>query len=482
MLPTEDLPQLVPDQVHGQIPAQIGRYRILGCLGVGGMGAVYKAHDPQLNRIVAVKLPRFDGRTDHVAARFQREARAAASVRHPHVCPIYDVGEHEGQPYVVMAYIEGESLAAYLVRQIHYQESPQSVDLIRQVLNALEAVHDHGIVHRDLKPSNILLDAQRRAILTDFGLARPAGEGEGLTSEGIVVGTPAYMAPEQAAGQIDKIGPWTDLYSLGVILYQMLTGRLPFEGPALKVMAQIVHESPPRPSSLQSALDPALDALILKAMAREPHDRFQSAHEFRETLARCCSNSLPGIQLPSDPPGDATRSSTSVLRPEPRTPEQSLAKKPRAYRVKALFVVVIFAVVVSGIALYRLGFFPGSAMQAPSQPIKNPAVTRENYAKIKQDMDLWDVTSIMGPGEVAEVVESKRQRYFKYERGTISVDDEGNPLSNDAARDLGKKVGEGSFVTPTVKKMVWRSGDKAIHVTFVDDKVAKRKEENLFRE
>jgi hypothetical protein len=293
MLPAHDKTLSASDQAEAPIPAQIGRYRILGRLGAGGMGTVYKAQDPQLNRIVALKLPRFDGPTQGLALRvqrFQREARAAAGIRHPSVCPIYDVGEHEGQPYVVMAYIEGESLAAHLARLGRYQDPRQAVDLVRQLLDALEAIHDHGIIHRDLKPGNILLDAAGRAIVTDFGLARPTDEGEGLTSEGVVVGTPAYMAPEQASGQPQAVGPWTDLYSLGVILYQMLTGRLPFEGPALKVMAQIVHESPPPPASLRPDLDPAVEAILRKAMARAPQERYQSAHQFREALARLASN------------------------------------------------------------------------------------------------------------------------------------------------------------------------------------------------
>src|SRR5262249_36535156 len=155
--------------------------------------------------------------------RFRREARAAAQVWHPHVCPIFDVGEHEGQPFVVMACVEGQSLAKRLGENGRYEDVREAVAGGRPILGAPEALHSHGIIHRDLKPGNILIEPGGRAILTDFGLARPEGDAEHLTSEGAIVGTPAYMAPEQAAGQSERIGPWTDLYSLGVVLYRMLT-------------------------------------------------------------------------------------------------------------------------------------------------------------------------------------------------------------------------------------------------------------------
>src|SRR5439155_9225080 len=203
MRTTSDEPQSVPDQVDTS-PQTIGRYLILARLGAGGMGAVYKARDPQLDRVVAVKLPRIDAppqERPRRVQRFLREARAAAQVWHPHVCPIYDVGECDGQPYVVMAYVEGQSLADHLKQKGRYEDVGQAVALVRQILDALEAVHGRGIVHRDLKPGNIMIDAAGRAVLTDFGLARPEADAEPLTSEGVVVGTPAYMAPEQAAGR-----------------------------------------------------------------------------------------------------------------------------------------------------------------------------------------------------------------------------------------------------------------------------------------
>src|SRR5439155_9686148 len=167
------------------------------------------------------KVPRCDRRPEDWPAwrqRFLREARAAAAVRHPHVCPIHDVGEHDGVPFVVLERVDGHSLAEELGRRGRYDNPVEAVRLVRQVADALAAVHAHGVVHRDLKPGNVLLDGARRAVLTDFGLARPENDAERLTADGTLLGTPAYMAPEQAAGQSDRVGPWTDVYSLGVVL------------------------------------------------------------------------------------------------------------------------------------------------------------------------------------------------------------------------------------------------------------------------
>ena len=269
-------------------PDHVGRYRLLESIGVGGMGAVYRAEDPQLSRVVAVKFPRLDTPSqEHGRAvqRFLREARAAARVRHPHICPIYDVGEEGGWPYVVMALVEGPSLAQRLSHG-RYDDLQAAAALAGQVAEALAAVHSCGIVHRDLKPANILLDADGRAMLTDFGLAYPSDDAEHLTAAGVVVGTPAYMAPEQASGESSRVGPAADLYSLGVVLYQMVAGRLPYEGPRMGVLARILSEAPRPPSHFRPALDRGLEAVILRAMARRPEDRFPNGLAFAEALRR----------------------------------------------------------------------------------------------------------------------------------------------------------------------------------------------------
>jgi WD40 repeat protein/tRNA A-37 threonylcarbamoyl transferase component Bud32 len=278
----------VPGPERTGLPERIGRYRILKQLGEGGMGTVYQAHDPELERIVAVKVPKIDVAGEQLVKRVQRflrEARVAARVRHANVCPIHDVGEHEGRPYVVMAYVDGHSLDDSLrTEPQRYADPIEAARLVRQVADALEAVHRHNIIHRDLKPGNILIDRDGRALLTDFGLARLAEDAEHLSGYGILVGTPAYMSPEQAAGDPHVMGPWSDVYSLGVVLYRLVTGRVPFQGTAARVLRMIGNELPPAPTRLRPDLDPALEVIVLGAMAIRPEQRYQSAAEFGAAL------------------------------------------------------------------------------------------------------------------------------------------------------------------------------------------------------
>jgi tRNA A-37 threonylcarbamoyl transferase component Bud32 len=269
------------------LPEVIGRYLILSKVGIGAMGTVFQAHDPQLDRLVAVKVPRMDKPPHDREAfteRFLREARHAASVRHPHICPIYDAGQHDGQPYVVMAYVDGEPLDFRISRIGRFDDARQAVRLVIQVAQALAAVHSHQIIHRDLKPANILLDRSGQALLTDFGLAREIEDGKKLTVDGIVVGTPSYMSPEQATGQNSDLGPSADLYSLGIVLYEMLTGKLPFRGSVCEVLRKIVVELPASPLEHRPNLDPRLAELVLKAIAKHADDRFPSAGSFADAL------------------------------------------------------------------------------------------------------------------------------------------------------------------------------------------------------
>src|SRR5262249_51568392 len=214
--------------------------------------------------------------------RFLREARAAARVRHPHVCTIHDVGEHDGLPYVVMDYIGGGTLAD-LVQGGKRMLPEKAADLIRRVADALAAVHAQGITHRDLKPSNILLDVEGTPYLTDFGLARSEVVEKPLTQEGAVVGTAEYMAPEQAAGK--QVGPASDLYSLGLILFRLLTGQLPHAGSPTSVLLHKQTSAPaPAVISVAPDIDPRLAAIVDRALAHEPSARFPDARTLADAL------------------------------------------------------------------------------------------------------------------------------------------------------------------------------------------------------
>jgi predicted Ser/Thr protein kinase len=297
--------EAAPGRLPEKLPAPFGRYELLKLLGQGGMGAVYLARDTQLDRLVALKVPFFTA-TDgpHVLERFLREARAAATLHHANVCPVYDVGQIDGTHYLTMAYIEGRSLAEVLRGNKKAAAPRQAAALVRKLALALEQAHRKNVIHRDLKPGNIMLAKGGEPIIMDFGLARRGESGDArLTQQGSILGTPAYMAPEQAKGAIDQMGPSCDIYSLGVILYELLTGRLPFNGDTFTVLAQLLVDDPPPPSSHQPDIDNRMEAICLKAMAKKPADRYASMAEFAADLTDYLKSSdrtlPPGAPLPS---------------------------------------------------------------------------------------------------------------------------------------------------------------------------------------
>jgi serine/threonine protein kinase len=265
------------------VPERFGRYRIVKTLGSGGMARVYLAHDTQLDRQVALKIPHFAAESGpEVLERFYREGRAAATLSHPNLCPVYDLGEVSGVPYLAMAYVEGKPLSASIRAGLGQQAVAR---LVRKLALAMAEAHEHGVVHRDLKPSNVMLNQRGEPIIMDFGLARRAGqESVRLTQEGAILGTPSYMAPERIEGNLDDMGPAADVYSLGVILYELLTGRLPFQGSMLSVVAQIVNNEPQPPSAYRQDVDPRLETICLRAMAKDPGARFKSMRAFAGAL------------------------------------------------------------------------------------------------------------------------------------------------------------------------------------------------------
>ncbi len=285
--------------VHADPPAgsRFGRYHLFQKLGEGGMGVVWKAWDPSLHRYVALKEIRGHDRHPEIAGRFFREARLAARLRHPHIAAIHDVGEEQGRPYFTAEFIDGASLADRLRHGVTVR---QAVEWVHAIGGALAYAHAEGIVHRDVKPANIMIAADDRPFLTDFGLAKDVEltvsfsggatrrpDGGDRTREGALIGTPAYMSPEQVRGAGPWIGPATDQYALAVVLYEGLTGRPPFRAEGLADLLQAIREEEPAPPSRENPrVPPDLETICLKALEKDPQRRYPSLEEFCADLDR----------------------------------------------------------------------------------------------------------------------------------------------------------------------------------------------------
>jgi serine/threonine protein kinase len=363
------------------LPTQFGRYRIVRKLGEGGMGAVYLAEDTQLARQIALKVPHFRDETDTtVIERFHREAKVAAGIEHPGICPVYDIGQIDGIHYLTMPFIDGVQLS----RKVR-PDSPfppgEAARLVCRLALAVQTMHDRGVIHRDLKPGNVLLRPDGEPVVMDFGLARSFSGVDRLTATGAQVGTPAYMSPEQIMGQQEELGPATDIYSLGVILFELLTGRVPFTGPIHAVYNQILHGEMPSPSRLRPELSPQLDAICHKAMAKDQAQRFASMTELAAALSRFVDEGAatqpplpqtavaqptrPGVMDATIPTGPA---SAPDLTEAPPTRMSAAGSAPAAilpkkrFRVSRRFFLIGTAAVLAGAAilvcvLYLQGVF-----------------------------------------------------------------------------------------------------------------------------
>ncbi len=340
----------------------LGPYRILEQIGVGGMATVYKAYQPSMDRDVAIKiLPHYLSQDAEFAKRFQREARAIAKLEHAHILPVYDYGEHDQITYIAMRYVQAGTLKERIAR------GPLPLDeinrLIGQIGGALDYAHRMGVIHRDVKPGNVLVDAQGDTYLTDFGLARMMEATQQLTASGVGLGTPAYMSPEQ--GQGVKVDHRSDIYSLGVILFEMVTGHVPFEAETpMAVVLKHITDPLPLPRAIAPDVPEAVERVILKALAKNPTDRFQTAGEMAQALAvavRKASTEPAGQPVPAPARPTPDHEDVSLI-----TRVQQVWEKPRGKA--ALVGGVVFIVVALGFLLSRL---PGNVA------IVRPGATRE---------------------------------------------------------------------------------------------------------
>lgn len=275
----------------------MNRFRIVKPLGRGGFGVVYLAQDRNLDRLVALKIPHRERMiAEKAAARFVREAKVAAKLNHPNIVRVYDAGVDNHCYFIASEYIKGVTLQD-IVETVSFREAAL---LVVKLAGAVHCAHQFGIIHRDIKPANVMLDDRREPHLMDFGLATLDKDEEKLTKAGVIVGTPAYMSPEQAQrGRIEELGPRSDQYSLGALFYELLTGQPPFSGSIEYVLYSVIYETPDPPSLKRKDLPKDLEVICQKAMSRSPEDRYSSCLEFANDLQRWIDSKTILAQRPT---------------------------------------------------------------------------------------------------------------------------------------------------------------------------------------
>ena len=366
---------------------QFGHYQIVAPLGEGGMAAVYKAYQPSMERYVAVKvLPRHMSSSEEFVNRFRREARLLAQLQHPHILPVFDYGEADGYPYIVMPFVQSGTLAELLHKR--QQKLSEVRRIMLQIGDALSYAHTRGMIHRDIKPSNVLIDERGNCLLTDFGLARMAEASTKITTSGTVMGTPAYMSPEQGAGS--TIDHRSDIYSLGIIFYEMVTGRVPYTAETpIAIVFKHIQDPLPSARKLNPALPESVELVLLKALAKNPEDRYQTAEDLVQAIQRSIpegiaadtmssQESMPDVATMIAPPVPSKESNVSEAGPIPdsrtvqsQAPIESRTvvteiHQPRRFPIWA--VAAVGMIVLVGVVIFMVS----GMLNADNAPESNP--------------------------------------------------------------------------------------------------------------
>lgn len=358
---------------------QFGPYQIVAPLGEGGMAAVYKAYQPSMERHVALKvLPRHFAEDPQFVARFQREAILLAKLQHPHILPVFDYGQADGFTYIVMPFVSSGTLMDSLTG------SPQSLPRIRQVISqigdALNYAHARGMVHRDIKPSNVLIDESGNYLLTDFGLARMIEDSINLTSSGTIMGTPAYMAPEQGSGE--KLDARCDIYSLGIIFYEMATGRVPYQAESpMEIVHKHIQDPLPPPRAVNPKLPESLERIIIKALAKRPDNRYQSTSDMVKAIQAAIPETSASAEkeIKATPRADAVRVESPARQQavEESIPQTVRMRSKSPLRVWGTIRVIVFLAVVVGLFMVFKDEVPSDilppSISASASRAENPA-------------------------------------------------------------------------------------------------------------
>jgi putative methionine-R-sulfoxide reductase with GAF domain/predicted Ser/Thr protein kinase len=427
------------------LPAAPG-YEVLELLGQGGMGAVYKARQLSLNRTVALKMIPVDRPAEaSVLGRFRTEVEAVARLRHPHIVQIYEVGEHQGRPFFSMEYVEGGSLALKLSRGLPTPR--EAAALVETLARAVQHAHARGIVHRDLKPGNILLEPDGAPKVTDFGVARLVSDDPeitgwfGPTRTGDILGTPNYMAPEQAAGRTREAGPAADIYSLGAILYECLAGRPPFAGPTpVAALHQVIHDDPVPPAQVQPRVPRDLQTICLRCLEKEPARRYATAADLADDLCAF----LAGESIRARPAGPRQR----LKRWARRRPTAAVLLAVAAVAVAGVIVGAWWhsPLVAGGLAVLGLlagaGWYSARLRAALHEVRRQQALAERGVERLHLLLDTTQrLLAVTHPDELLRLLGETTTRLTNAERATIYLlDRERGELWSKVA--TGEQVGE----------------------------------------